>query len=233
MYQMRHILISGVYVILPSFLIFVQPNLGSVIILIALWLGVLIVSGIKVRHFMILALIFLLFLVFSWSFLLKDYQKARIVSFVFPQEDLLGGGWQQRQARIAIGAGGLWGRGITRGTQAKYGFLPEAQTDFIFAALAEKSGLLGACFILLLFSLLLWRIIRIALFARENFPRLFAVGIAASLFLEIFINIGMNLGLLPVIGISLPFVSYGGSALIMNFVGLGILQSIFRQNRSR
>lgn len=226
MYRMRHILISGLYIFLPAVLIFRQPDLGSAAILIILWLGILIISGIKLRHFMVLGLVFLLFLIASWGFLLKDYQRARITSFVFPQTEPLGAGWSQRQAKIAIGSGGFWGQERGEQTQTRYGFLTEPQTDFIFAAIAEKIGFLGLLLIFLPFSLLLWRVIKIALLAKDNFPRLFAAGVAISLFSEIFINIGMNLGILPIIGISLPFVSYGGSALIMNFVGLGILQSI-------
>jgi rod shape determining protein RodA len=143
----------------------------------------------------------------------------------------LGAGWHQRQAKIAIGSGGFLGKGIGEGTQVRYGFLPEPQTDFIFAGIAEETGILGSGFLFLLFSFLIWRIIKVALLARDNFARFFGVGLAISLMSQVFINIGMNLGLLPIIGIPLPLVSYGGSALIFNFIGLGILQSIFRQAR--
>ncbi len=224
-YQLTHIFISGLYVFLPAFLIFFQPNLGSALILILLWLGILIVSGIKLRHFFLLCLFGLLFFIFAWFFLLKDYQKARVISFFIPY-DPLGVNWNQNQAKIAIGSGGIFGRGFKKGSQTQYGFLPEPQTDFIFAAIAEEFGLAGGGFLLFLFGVLLWRIMKIALSAQNNFSRLFATGFAIYLISQIFINIGMNLGLLPIVGISLPLVSYGGSSLIATFIGLGILESI-------
>lgn len=226
MYKLSHILLSGFYVLLPVILIFFQPDLGSVLILIALWLGVLIVSGIKLNHFLILALCGLLILVLSWSFLLRDYQKERIVSFLRPQVETLGINWSQTQSKIAIGSGGIFGQGLGQGSQTQYGFLSEPHTDFIFAVIAEEFGLIGVFVLIFLFIVLIWRIMKIAISAKSNFPRLFASGIAIILFSQIFIHIGMNLGILPVIGISLPFVSYGGSNLIAIFIGLGILQSI-------
>jgi len=225
MYRVRHILLSGFYVLLPAVLIFLQPDLGSVLILIALWVGVLIISGIKLRHFLILVLCFLLIFILSWSFLLKDYQKERILTFFYPI-DPLGISWSQNQAKIAIGSGGLFGQGIGQGSQTQYGFLTEPQTDFIFSAIAEEAGLLGVFFLFFLLSILIWRIIKIAIASQSNFPRLFASGLAVLLISQIFIHIGMNLGLLPIIGISLPLVSYGGSNLLATFAALGILQNI-------
>jgi len=226
MYKLSHIILSGFYVLLPVILIFFQPDLGSVLILIALWLGVLIISGIKLRHFLILALCGLLILALSWSFLLRDYQKERIVSFLRPQVEPLGINWSQAQSKIAIGSGGIFGQGLGQGSQTQYGFLSEPHTDFIFANIAEEFGLIGVSILIFLFIVLIWRIMKIAISAHTNFPRLFASGIAIILFSQIFIHIGMNLGILPVIGISLPLVSYGGSNLIAIFIGLGILQSI-------
>jgi len=225
MYRVRHILLSGFYFLLPVSLIFFQPDLGSVLILAVLWLGALIISGIKLRHFLILVLCLLLIFSISWSFLLKDYQKERIMSFIFPV-DPLGMSWSQNQAKIAIGSGGLWGQGIGQGSQTQHGFLTEPQTDFIFSAIAEEMGLLGVIFLFLLFSILIWRIIKIAIAGQSNFPRLFASGFAILLISQIFIHSGMNLGLLPIIGISLPLVSYGGSSLLATFAALGVLQNI-------
>jgi len=225
MYQVKHILLSGLYVFLPVSLIFFQPDLGSIVILVALWLGILIVSGIKLRHFLILSLVLLLVLSLSWVFLMRDYQKERIISFVMPA-DSLGAGWSQNQAKIAIGSGGIFGQGLFKGSQTQYGFLPEPQTDFIFSAMAEETGLVGVSILLLLFLILIWRIYKIALKSESNFPRLFSIGLIIILISQIFIHIGMNLGILPIIGISLPLVSYGGSSLIATFIGLGILQSI-------
>lgn len=227
MYRVRHILLSGFYFLLPAILIFFQPNLGSTLVLISLWVGILIVSGIKLRHFLILIFCFLLFFVFSWFFLMKDYQKARILSFIQPHlADPLKIGWSQRQSKIAIGSGGIFGQGFTKGSQVQYGFLPEPQTDFVFAALAEEFGLMGIGILFFLFLILFWRIIRIGLSATNNFSRLFSIGLAILIFSQFFIHIGMNLGVLPIIGISLPFLSYGGSNLIAIFIGFGILQSI-------
>lgn len=225
MYRIRHILLSGFYVFLPSLLIFFQPDLGSVIILISLWVGMLVVSGIKIRHFLILVFCGLLLLVFSWFCLLKDYQKDRIISFVAPA-DPLGISWNQNQAKIAVGSGGLLGQGIGSGSQTQYGFLPESQTDFIFAAISEETGLAGSVVLFALFAILFWRIFKIMINSQTNFTRLFSVGFMVLLITQIFIHIGMNLGLMPIIGISLPFVSYGGSGLIANLAALGIIQSI-------
>jgi len=227
LYRIIHILISGLYVFIPSLLVFLQPDLGSVLILLSLWVGILIVSGIKLRHFLILVLCFLLISIFSWSTILKDYQKERILSFIWPQiSDPLKIGWSQRQAKIAIGSGGIFGQGLFKGSQTQYGFLPEPQTDFIFSAIAEETGLIGVSFLLFLFSILIWRIFKIAISSQSNFAYLFASGLSLLFITQIFIHIGMNIGFLPIIGIPLPLISYGGSSLIATFTALGILQSI-------
>ncbi len=226
MYKVGHILLSGFYVFLPAILIFQQPDMGSVLILVFLWLGILIVSGIKLRHFLILVFCAALILIFGWNLILEDYQKARIVSFFQPHLAPLGIGWSQRQAQIAIGSGGIFGQGIGQGSQTQFRFLPEPQTDFIFSAIAEETGLIGIFLLFFFFSVLIWRIIKIAIESETNFPRLFALGLAIILVSQIFIHLGMNLGILPVIGISLPLVSYGGSGLITIFLALGILESI-------
>jgi len=225
-YRIRHLFLSGFYVLLPSLLAFFQPDLGSVLILLAIWLGVLIVSGIKLRHFLFLTLCGLLIFVLAWTFILKDYQKERILSFVFPNIDPLGASWSQNQAKIAIGSGGLLGQGLAKGSQTHYGFLPEPQNDFIFSALAEETGLLGIFALFLLFSIIMWRIFKIMALSQSNFPRLFSTGFGIVLVAQIFIHIGMNLGILPIIGISLPFASYGGSGLVANLMGLGIILNI-------
>ncbi len=227
MYRIKHILLSGIYVLLPAILIFLQPDLGSVLILFSLWIGILLLSGIKIRHFLILCFCFLLIFIFGWQFLLKNYQKERIISFIAPQlTDSFKISWNQEQAEIAIGSGGFLGQGIGKGSQTQYGFLPEPQTDFIFAALAEEMGLIGVTFLFFLFWVLIWRIMRIAISSQTNFPRLFASGFSILLVSQIFINVGMNVGILPIIGIPLPLVSYGGGSLVSTFIVLGLLQSI-------
>jgi len=225
MYKVWHIIFSGIYVLVPSILVFLQPDLGSVLILIAAWIGILIVSGIKIRHFLILVLCFVLIFIFSWSFVLKDYQKARIISFIIPY-DKLGVSWSQEQAKIAIGSGSLFGKGLKHGSQTQYGFLPEPQTDFIFAAIAEETGLFGVGILFILFGALFRRLMKIVLSSQYNFARLFASGFAVFIFFQLFVNIGMNLGISPIIGLPLPFVSYGDSSLVSVFLGIGILQSI-------
>jgi rod shape determining protein RodA len=230
MYKFRHIVFSGLYVFLPSVLIFLKPDLGGATILVAMWLGILLISGIKVKHFLILVLCFLMVVGFAWGFLLKDYQKDRILSFIFPY-DPLGGSWSQTQSKIAVGSGMILGQGVGNGSQVQYGFLPEPHTDFIFSVMAEEWGFLGISIFFLLYINLIWRTLKIAVNSETNFPRLFATGFAIVLISQFVINIGMNISMLPVVGIYLPLVSYGGSGLIGTFVGLGILQSIKVKNR--
>ncbi len=226
MYRLKHIILSAVYIILPVALIIFQPDLGSALILIGLWVSILIISGIRLRVFLILILCGILLATLSWFFLMEDYQKDRVMSFLSPDIDPQGIGWNQRQSKIAIGSGGLFGKGFGNASQAKYGFLPEPQTDFVFAAIAEEFGLTGVAFLFVLYLVLIWRIIKIAVKSGRNFPRLFASGFVVVLVFQSFIHIGMNLGILPVIGLSLPLVSYGGSGLISFFAGLGFIQSI-------
>lgn len=225
MYKFRHIVFSGVYVLLPAVLVFIKPDLGGTMVLLLIWLGILLVSGIKLKHFLILLLCFALVTFLSWNFLLKDYQKERIVSFVFPY-DKLGGSWSQEQTKIAVGSGQLLGLGVGGDSQVQYGFLPEPHTDFVFSAIAQEWGMLGVAALFVLYLVLLWRVLKIAIESEYNFPRLFAVGSAITLVAQFVINIGMNLSLLPVVGLYLPLVSYGGSGLIANFISIGILQSI-------
>ena len=225
MYKLRHILISGFYVALPALLIFIKPDLGGTMVLVFMWLGILLVSGIKLKHFLILLICFALVAGFSWQFLLKDYQKERVLSFIFPY-DVLGGSWSQTQTKITIGSGKIFGEGLGKGSQVQYGFLPEPHTDFIFSVIAQEWGLAGITVFFATYLILIWRVLKIAIQSSSNFPRLFAVGFAIILITQFTVNIGMNLSMLPVVGIYLPFVSYGGSGLIANFVSLGILQSI-------
>ncbi|MBU1045566.1 rod shape-determining protein RodA [Patescibacteria group bacterium] len=226
MYKFRHIILSGLYIALPVFLVFLQPDVGSVLVLIFLWIGILAVSGIHLRHFLILSLCGLILFVFAWGFLLRDYQKERVISFVLPDYEPLQAGWNQRQTKIAIGNGGIIGRGVGNGSQTQQGFLPEPQTDFIFSAIAEEFGFLAIIGIILLFLVFFWRVTSIALRADNNFSRLFALGVGFVVIAQFFINIGSNIGYLPVIGVPLPFISYGGSFLIAMFIAIGILQNI-------
>lgn len=225
-YRLRNVLFSAVYFIPPVVLIFLQPDLGAVLLLVVLWIVMLLVAGMNLKHFLGLLVIGILVCSLGWSLVLQDYQKDRLMSFLEPGLDPLGAGWSQQQSRIAIGSGGIFGQGIGSGTQTQYGFLSEPQTDFIFAAISEEFGFGGIIILFSLFLLLIWRILKIGLEAGTNFARLFAAGFATLFIVEIFINIGMNLGFLPIIGLPLPLVSYGGSMFIMTSIGFGILQSI-------
>ena len=228
--RFQPILFSFLYLLIPLFLVLIQPDLGSSLSLIFVWLGIVIFSGIELRHFLILTLIFLIFIVFAWQFWLKDYQKQRILSFLNPEIDPQGVSWNINQSKIAVGSGGLLGKGIGKGSQTQYGFLPEPQTDFIFSSLAEETGFLGVFILILFLSFLFCEIMKIALRAQDNFTRLFASGFGFLLISQSFINIGMCLGLLPIIGIPLPFVSYGGSQLLAFYFGLAILGSLTRSS---
>jgi len=226
MYKLRHIILSGLYVLVPFALIAGQPDLGSALILLALWGSILIVSGIKIRHFVALVLVAAIVFCGSWFLVLKDYQKNRIASFLTPEAEVLGVNWSQAQSKIAIGSGGFWGKGFLEGSQTHLGFLSEPHTDFIFSVIGEEFGFFGALVVIALFGVLFWRILAISLSSKYNFPRLFAFGFLTIIFSQFFIHVSMNLGLLPVIGLSLPFVSYGGSGLISFFIGIGFLQGI-------
>jgi rod shape determining protein RodA len=226
MYRIGHIVLSGIYFALPIALIFFKPDLGSAMLLSIIWLVTLIVSGIKKRHLLVILSVGLILFASGWSFVLQDYQKNRILSFVEPALDPLGMGWSQLQSKIAVGNGGIFGTGFQQGSQTMYGFLSEPQTDFIFASIAEQFGFVGIVFLFTLFGVLIVRVLKLAREAQSNFPRLVGAGFATLLIVEIGINVAMNLGLLPIVGLPLPLVSYGGSSLIMGYMGLGILQSI-------
>ena len=226
MYRIRHLIVSGIYIGLPASIIILQPDFGSILVLFSIWLGLVMVAGIKLRHLFILSLIMVLLFAGGWSVFLKDYQKQRILTFLNPQEDPLGQGYHISQSLIAIGSGGWFGQGLGASSQVGLKFLPEQHTDFIFATLAEQRGLVGVLFLLALFALLFWRLIKIALLSLNNFSRLFAAGLTIMIFSQLIINIGMNMALLPITGLTLPLISYGGSSLISIFLGLGILQSI-------
>lgn len=230
-YRLQHLLVSGIYLAIPAGLVLAQPDLGSAIILVAIWVAVVVFSGMKLRHFILLIALFSLVTWGAWNFTLEPYQKARITTFLNPYSDPRGAGYQMIQSMIAVGSGQIWGKGLGYGSQTHLHFLPEAETDFIFAAFAEEWGLVGVVIMLALFLIVLWRIIRIGALASDNFSRLYTLGFGALIFVQSFIHIGMNMGLLPVTGITLPFVSYGGSSLVTLLIGVGILQNIKMNSR--
>jgi len=226
LYRIRHIIASGIYIGVPAILVFFQPDFGSAMVLVFLWIATMIIAGIKIHQLIALFLIGVILLSVAWLGLLKDYQKDRIISFLNPYVDPQGSSYQRIQSVIAVGAGQFWGRGLGQGSQSQLDFLPEQHTDFIFASIAEEWGFVGVLILFIFFFLLFWRIIKIALKAENNFARLFCVGALIVFLFQVFVNIGMNLGILPIAGISLPLVSYGGSNLLISFITLGIIQSI-------
>lgn len=225
MFQIRHLLLTGFYIAIPTALIFFQPNMGPCLVILALWAGMLLIAGVKPRHFLALLICSLIIFGLSWVFLMKDYQKDRIVNFFIPN-DPLGISWSQNQAHIAVGTGGWFGKGMGQGSQTQYGFLSEPQTDFIFAAIAEEFGMLGVGIVLSLLFLLIWRITVAALRAPDNFSKIFLAGLALLIFTQAAIHIGVNVGFLPIIGLPLPLASYGGSNLVSTFALLGLAQGM-------
>ena len=226
--QIKTFIISMVYLALPAGLVLLQPDLGSAIILVMIWLGILLVSGINRKQIFILVILGVILGYGAWLYGLKPYQKARISSFLNPYSDPRGSGYNLIQSKIAIGSGHFFGNGWGKGSQARLGILPEANTDFIFASAVEQFGLAGAMLILGTFLFILYRCLRIGLGSSSNFVKLFSVGFVIFLFGHMVINIGANIGLLPITGIPLPFLSYGGSNYVSIMMGLGIMQSIKR-----
>ena len=227
----KHIVISGVYALIPFVLVFLQPDFGSAIIIFLIWLGMALVSGISKRHLLLLGMAGIIVFGILWVFLFKPYQKDRIVNFIHPLADIRGSGYNAYQATIAVGSGQIFGKGVGFGTQSRLQFLPEFQTDFIFAAFAEEWGFIGAVLLLLVYALLLLHILNSALYGGSNFEILFGSGVAIFLMSHIIINVGMNLNIMPVTGITLPFMSYGGSHLVTEYIALGILSSMRRYKR--
>lgn len=222
----KHLVISALYAGIPFALIALQPDIGTALVIGLIWAGLILFSGINIKQLSILAAIAIIGSVFMWGFVLGDYQKNRIISFLAPASDPQGAGYHSIQATIAVGSGELFGKGVGYGTQSRLRFLPESQNDFIFAAFVEEWGVLGALVVFTLFGVIFWRLFRIAFQAEGNFPQLVVLGIILLLFGHIVIHIGMNTGLLPVTGISMPFMSYGGSLMVTLLASLGIAESV-------
>ena len=211
-------------IIIPIIFVISQPDLGTSVLialsgLIILWLG-----GVKIKYFIYSFVTFLISLPFIISFL-KPYQKLRILTFLNPDRDPLGAGYQIIQSKIAIGSGGLDGKGFLKGTQSYLDFLPEKHTDFIFTLFSEEFGFVGSVCLLILYSIIIFRIIRIGSISRSNFARLFCFGYAFAIFIYIVVNLSMVLGLLPIVGSPLPIMSYGGSSMLATMIGFGIVLS--------
>ncbi len=229
--QSRHIVISFLYMLVPFLLVLLQPDFGSAMVLGAIWFGLVLVSGISKKHLFAVGLIAVTVFSASWLFLFKPYQKARILNFISPLRDIQGTGYNAYQSVIAVGSGGLLGKGIGYGTQSRLEYLPEYRTDFIFAAFAEEWGFVGAMFLLLLYLLIFASILSCAYKAHSNFESLFMYGVLFWLTTHLFVSVGMNIGLMPVTGIPLPFMSYGGSHLMVESLALGIIVAMSRYGR--
>ncbi len=227
----RHIFVSGAYAGLIFIMVFLQPDLGGALIVGAIWLGMVLVAGISWRHMAMLLASALILAASMWVFVLQDYQKARIMTFIHPLADIQDTGYNAYQSTVAVGSGEWFGKGIGFGTQSKLQFLPEFQTDFIFAAYAEEWGFLGVILIFGLYGIVIVRILSIAAHSADNFDSLLAVGIAIYFLSQFTVHVGMNMSLLPITGTALPLMSYGGSHLITEFAALGLLMSIRRHAR--
>ncbi len=229
--NIRHILVSGFYALSIFVLVYFQPDFGSALIIFLIWFGMTLVSGISKKHLFAVFLIGATAFSILWVYGLKDYQKSRVINFLHPLSDIRGSGYNAYQSTIAIGSGQILGKGIGYGTQSKLKFLPEYRSDFIFSTFAEEWGLVGVAILFLVFGILIWRIVTNAYYGATNFEILFGLGLAILFMSHFLVNAGMALGLMPVTGITFPFMSYGGTNLLSSFVGLGILMGMRRYRR--
>jgi len=226
----RELVESGTAV--PVGLVLLQPDLGSAVLLVGMWGILVLFAGIKKRQLAVLAAVAAIVGAVAWQFLLAPYQKNRILTFADPTADPLGQGYNVAQALIAVGAGGWFGSGLGFGSQSQLKFLPESQTDFIFSVIAEELGFFGVALLLMSFLVVFFRIWHVAKRTNDDFTGFLLIGIGAVLFVQFFINAGMNLGVLPVTGVALPLVSYGGSSLVFTLMMLGIVESVAMRGRN-
>lgn len=229
--SLRTITVTFIYAFIQFILIFLQPDFGSAVVLLVIWFGTVVSSGISAKY--ILSFFGIGFVLFMglWSFVFKPYQKARIKTFVAPLSDIRGAGYNAYQSTIAVGSGRVFGKGIGNGTQSRLNFLPEHKTDFIFASFSEEWGFVGSLLVVGVWALLLSRIYTLSRFAQSNFDALFAIGAGLFFGFHAMVNIGMNVGLVPVTGITLPFMSFGGSHIIVEGMIIGVLLRISRDQK--
>jgi len=230
--NIRHIIVSGLYAFLVFALVFLQPDFGSALVILLIWLGMILVSGVSKKHlFVVFAIGIVAFAIF-WGFALHDYQKERIINFLHPLADIRGAGYSAYQSTIAVGSGQILGKGVGYGTQSKLQFLPEYHTDFIFAAFAEEWGFVGVIILFGLLGTLLARLLFNSYYGATNFEILFGLGLSIFFMSHFIVNVGMNIGLMPVTGITFPFMSYGGTNLLISFSCLGILMGMRKYRRA-
>lgn len=227
----KNILISFLYVMVPVILVAWQPDMGSAMVMLAIWLAMIFLAGLEKRYVVALAAFVVILPLLSWTVVLKDYQKERIMTFLDPERDPLGSGYNVIQSLVAVGSGGIWGKGLGHGSQSRLNFLPEKHTDFIFATIAEESGLVGSMILLGLFVILFFRLKIAAQQSKDGFGRLIVGGVMAIIIFQVFVNIGMNIGIMPIAGLSLPFISYGGSFMIVMLSAFGLSQSVWKRRK--
>ena len=231
--SLRGILGACMLVVPPLILVMLQPDLGTSLVFGAILAGMLWMSGASLRWLAVLAAGVIAMIPIAWTYILRDYQKERLTAFLSADKDLQGAGYQLYQSQIAIGSGGWMGKGLTNGTQAQGDFLPVQTTDFVFAILAEELGFIGAMVLFTLFALLIWRVMVSGWRSRDPFGTMFAAGLASMILFQLVVNVGMVLGVMPITGIPLPFVTHGGASLVSLAIALGIMQSInIRQSKA-
>ncbi len=211
--------------------VLLQPDLGSALILGAIWLIMSLAAGFNKKYFIVVVAAFLIISTFSWFFLLRDYQKERIFTFLNPTANSLESGYNISQAMIAVGSGGLTGQGVGFGSQSQLKFLPEAHTDFIFSVIAEELGFLGVILVLGFYGIFFWRCFTVLRRINNDFGIYFLIGATGLIFIQMFINIGMNMGIMPVVGLPLPFISYGGSSLLSLLILVGMIENIIIKSK--
>ena len=228
--KFKHLIVAALIIIIPALLIAKQPDLGTAILITSSGIIAIFLSGIRLAH-IFLGVIFVIGAIpFLWS-LMYDYQKARVLSFFSPDQDVLGSGYHLVQSKIALGSGGLFGKGYMNGTQSKLDFLPENHTDFIFSAFGEEFGFMGVLLLITLYVLATFRGMSISIKATDNFSRILSGTLILTIFLYVLVNIGMVIGILPIVGAPLPFMSYGGTSMLTVFAALGIIMSIKSHQR--
>ncbi len=222
----KDLAIGGALTLAPIILIRFEPDLGTAVTLVAIYLAIAFLAGMRLRVVAIILAIAVVSAPIAWRFALSDYQKTRIVSFLDPEQDPRGAGYQQIQARVTVGSGGVWGKGFMKGTQGQLRFLPEAHNDFMFSVLAEEQGLVGVLVALGLYLAVMLRSIKAARLAKDRLGAFLVIGILAGFGFQVFYNITMSAGLAPVKGLTLPLMSYGGSAMIATLVGFGLILNV-------
>jgi len=222
--NIKHIFIPFLSFLVPVYLVILQPDLGTAVLIAISGLIVIWLTGFRIKYFLYSFFVSLCLIPVAISFL-KPYQKSRILTFLNPERDPLGAGYQIIQSKIAVGSGGIFGKGFLQGSQSYLDYLPEKHTDFIFTLFSEEFGFIGSLFLLILYALIIYRITKIGSQSRNNFSRLFCFGFAASFFVYVTVNMAMVLGLLPIVGAPLPIMSYGGSSMLSIMIGLGFVMS--------